>query len=629
MKITCPNCTTRYNVDESRFLPDGRSVRCSECDESWFVPAPDDIDDLLLPESAQAPSQKGRGHHNPVHWRERGVRVGRDPQRRSRGRARGAYDYDGDDDYDGFDDRAEVIEPARARGGDGSRRTNGPARGDSSEGYRDGRDDGSDESDALFADRSPAREAHGRFFRDADDIDDDDFDADELASRKRPANRRDEQSAARYSKKSRKERGRDSGSGEPADVEDDLFARPGGFNADIDFDDDTDDRARGRERDDAHHDEQDDERNDRGLRASRHGAARDAEWRPDRKARLARERMEAERSDAKGADKSQSEKSGSEKSGSEDSDSGKFGAGLETPPDAHVVDVDFEDIDSDDQHDAARRGHRDHTMRAGADDYDEDDHPRARRRGSRPHDDIMLDDDAIDPDDVDPPLAEESGFGRRAWGKHRRSTALTPIDDLAPLAERVFDEEFLTAMHVQPKELERAIRKARRRAEARYKNRLTPLAAVGWITLAGLIGVVGFAGYRFRNDIVAYYPKAAEAYQAVGIDANPYGLRIENVAHRVAMSTAGPTIEIRGRLSNQSSSAVVPPLLQAEALGPRGELLSRWTFSANGAEVPEGASVDFTTRAPAPDGVTEIALSFTPHEGVRQSVEKLIANGAN
>ncbi|NWG92281.1 MAG: zinc-ribbon domain-containing protein, partial [Parvularculaceae bacterium] len=47
MIITCPSCATRYDVDDDRFSPDGRSVRCAECNESWFVPAPQPIENLM------------------------------------------------------------------------------------------------------------------------------------------------------------------------------------------------------------------------------------------------------------------------------------------------------------------------------------------------------------------------------------------------------------------------------------------------------------------------------------------------------------------------------------------------------------------------------------------------------
>lgn len=206
----------------------------------------------------------------------------------------------------------------------------------------------------------------------------------------------------------------------------------------------------------------------------------------------------------------------------------------------------------------------------------------------------------------------ERGFGRKVRAERRRATALARIDDLDPVAERVFNDEFFAALRVQPRELERAIRKARRRAEAREKNRITPLRALGWSAWIGMVAATGFVVYSYREDIVARFPSAAGAYAVVGIDAAPKGFMIERVNHRLAMSSNGPIIEITGALRNESEETLAPPLVQAEALGPKGELLSRWTFAVEGGEIANGASAEFTTRAPAPDGVSEVALSLAP-----------------
>jgi len=90
------------------------------------------------------------------------------------------------------------------------------------------------------------------------------------------------------------------------------------------------------------------------------------------------------------------------------------------------------------------------------------------------------------------------------------------------------------------------------------------------------------------------------------------------------MSTEGPVIEILGRLRNEEKAAVAPPLLQAEALGKDGEVLSRWTFPAQAEQVAAGETANFSTRAPAPDGVNEVLLSFAPAEGVKVSVGDLL-----
>jgi len=67
-------------------------------------------------------------------------------------------------------------------------------------------------------------------------------------------------------------------------------------------------------------------------------------------------------------------------------------------------------------------------------------------------------------------------------------------------------------------------------------------------------------------------------------------------------------------LRNAGVVALEAPLLQAEALGPRGELLSRGTFSPAEPTVSGSGTIQFQTRNAAPDGVAEVALSFAPSQ---------------
>ena len=41
MVITCPECGTSYRTDARSIGPQGRTVRCARCAETWFVPAAD------------------------------------------------------------------------------------------------------------------------------------------------------------------------------------------------------------------------------------------------------------------------------------------------------------------------------------------------------------------------------------------------------------------------------------------------------------------------------------------------------------------------------------------------------------------------------------------------------------
>lgn len=519
MLITCPNCATRYDVEDARFLPEGRSVRCAECGESWHVDPPVRGDDNVVEDA----------YHDP-----------------------GEFE-DADFADAGFDDAA-----ASTADDDGDEPVGGEVFGDEVFG------------DDAFGDRATD------FDRRDVEASDVDQDGDAPSARRRP----------RFAIVDEDEDEDGPRAGSRPDGADDYAAffddAPRGRREDpFDWDDEAADDADelfadasrvARAKDDVEGDARSDAADEGSPRRDRSGG-----WRPDARAR----RAAAEVDDDLFGDRD----AAGERGGRRDARAPSF------------VDADFEDLTRDDR----------------AEDNDFDD-SRAyagdpRLRASR--------DFAWDGGDAADGPAR---FGARLREQRRRSTALMRVDDLDPIAERIFSDEFFTALRVQPKDLEKAIRKARRRAEARDKNRMSPLKAAGWTAWAAAVAAVGFVAYAFRDNIVVMFPNAADAYEAVGIEATPFGLKIEGVRHRLAMSTAGPTIEITGQLRNAAGAVVAPPLLQAEALGPGGDLLSRWTFAADADQVGVGESVDFITRAPAPDGVVEVALSFAPSEGVRVSV---------
>ena len=36
MELTCPHCAARYRVPEGAVPPEGRTIQCAKCGESWF-----------------------------------------------------------------------------------------------------------------------------------------------------------------------------------------------------------------------------------------------------------------------------------------------------------------------------------------------------------------------------------------------------------------------------------------------------------------------------------------------------------------------------------------------------------------------------------------------------------------
>ncbi len=473
MIITCPDCATRYDVDDERFSPSGRSVRCSSCGESWFVPAPELIDVAPI-EEKKAPrrsntSRETSGEDEELPARPR-MKVGlADAEKEERGSDdRSSYRKDDRSDTS----RSSTDREPRPASKDASRKSR----------YRDDAEFADEDDDSLFETEGSRRDRPEK----------------ERSTTSRH-DRRDES----HAKEREDEAGKGWRKGRQFIVEDDDDAERRPFFARKRKDEPREDRESLRFADD----EEDIERDERAFRDDQ----------------------------------------------ADDYDN------------AYIVDADWEDVEDD---------------------------------GGEP----------------------TRGFGRKIRAERRRATALARMEDVRPLDPAALDDEFFAALKVTPRELERAIRKARRRAEAREKNRLTPLRVIGWCVWLAVIAGVAYGGFAYRDEIVKLAPKTADAYAVIGIDANPYGLSIENVRHRLAMSTGGPTIEITGNLRNETSGVVVAPLLQAEALGPRGELLARWTFTASQSEVAQGEMADFLTRAPVPEGVAEVALSFAPSGSVLDSL---------
>lgn len=50
MILTCPNCTTRFILSATVLAPEGRNVKCSNCEEIWHeLPDPDELGDVEQP----------------------------------------------------------------------------------------------------------------------------------------------------------------------------------------------------------------------------------------------------------------------------------------------------------------------------------------------------------------------------------------------------------------------------------------------------------------------------------------------------------------------------------------------------------------------------------------------------
>ena len=65
MRLTCPNCGARYEVDEAMIPPEGRDVQCSNCTTTWFQPGLQQSGDDPA-EPAPPPEPPSPAHREPT-----------------------------------------------------------------------------------------------------------------------------------------------------------------------------------------------------------------------------------------------------------------------------------------------------------------------------------------------------------------------------------------------------------------------------------------------------------------------------------------------------------------------------------------------------------------------------------
>ncbi len=71
--IVCPNCTTSYDVDPAKLGPNGRTVRCSRCKESWLALP---VDEMSMAMAAEAGSDAAPSHaQDEQDWQTSGAPV--------------------------------------------------------------------------------------------------------------------------------------------------------------------------------------------------------------------------------------------------------------------------------------------------------------------------------------------------------------------------------------------------------------------------------------------------------------------------------------------------------------------------------------------------------------------------
>ncbi len=129
-----------------------------------------------------------------------------------------------------------------------------------------------------------------------------------------------------------------------------------------------------------------------------------------------------------------------------------------------------------------------------------------------------------------------------------------------------------------------------------------PSAAVGWVALAAVVIVVLGGGTVARNEIVAFWPPAAQLYELAGLEivSVPFGLELRNVKNSKRTEDGVPVLIIEGEVKNISKYTYEVPKLRAALQNAEQDEIKNWTFSAVQTRLLPGESAPFVTRVKDP-----------------------------
>ncbi|HEX3673669.1 MAG TPA: DUF3426 domain-containing protein [Rhizomicrobium sp.] len=122
----------------------------------------------------------------------------------------------------------------------------------------------------------------------------------------------------------------------------------------------------------------------------------------------------------------------------------------------------------------------------------------------------------------------------------------------------------------------------------------------GWVALVGVVLVIGFASFVWRQQVAQAWPRSASLYAALGVKVNAVGIGFADVTHSQETEDGQAVLSIAGKLVNLSHHKVsVPPIEVTLTDAGRHEVL-RKSFAPGVAALEPGQIASFLARLSSP-----------------------------
>lgn len=135
--------------------------------------------------------------------------------------------------------------------------------------------------------------------------------------------------------------------------------------------------------------------------------------------------------------------------------------------------------------------------------------------------------------------------------------------------------------------------------------------AAGWLGLALIVLVIGWAAETYRQQIASLWPQSSSLYSALGLKVNARGIDIVNPSDHIEKEDGQFVLVVTGKLVNITQRELTVPPLSVVLTDDDMRALYQWSFSPGASTLKPGESVAFRTRLSSPpSGVKHLQIRF-------------------
>jgi len=190
-----------------------------------------------------------------------------------------------------------------------------------------------------------------------------------------------------------------------------------------------------------------------------------------------------------------------------------------------------------------------------------------------------------------------------------------PEADREPEPEPVFAEVVQIAPHPAPSTpaptaptatRDSAVKPTPKPADApRPKVRKLPQGslladAIAWAALILLAMMIGWTAVQYRQTIVELWPGIAPLYEVMGLQVQPEGIALADIAYQHEVEDGQPVLAVTGKVVNISNRELPVPVIRVMLSDDAKHEIYHWTFDAGVRSLQPGAESAFVTRLSSP-----------------------------